>query len=266
MKTKLLNFKALAIMMACLSCALSASAYDFYSGGIYYTKLASNTVEVAYRDVLTADYSGSVTIPATVTYGGVTYTVKGIGYCAFGECTNLTSVTFPNTLTYIGELAFIRCSSLTSANIPSGVTWIGSNAFCYCYELESVTIPSTVTTIGYNAFTACKMSFPRALCPSAIVHSIGAIIWNWCYVQLSLHRRLATRFLAPTRSPAAHWWSTTFTARDCMKRPVAGVISQPLWLSTTTTSSQAGYITAKPAIIQLPYVPKTRTTTPIAVS
>ncbi len=192
MKTKLLNFKALAIMMACLSCALSASAYDFYSGGIYYTKLASNTVEVAYRDVLTADYSGSVTIPATVTYGGVTYTVKGIGYCAFGECTNLTSVTFPNTLTYIGELAFIRCSSLTSANIPSGVTWIGSNAFCYCYELESVTIPSTVTTIGYSAFTACKMS--SITIPSSVV-SIGNRAFDRCN---NLELVLCSAFTPPT--------------------------------------------------------------------
>ena len=53
MKTKLLSFRLLAIVMACLSCALSASAYDFYTGGIYYTKLASNTVEVAYNTYIT---------------------------------------------------------------------------------------------------------------------------------------------------------------------------------------------------------------------
>ena len=63
MKTKLLNFKVLAIMMACLSCALSASAYDMEIDGIYYTKLTLSTVEVSYANISTADYSGSVTIP-----------------------------------------------------------------------------------------------------------------------------------------------------------------------------------------------------------
>ncbi len=178
MKTKLLNFRLLAIAMACLSCALSASAYDFYTGGIYYTKLASNTVEVAYNTYITPDYSGDVIIPSTVTYGGVTYTVKGIGYCAFGECTQLTSVTLPSTLTYVGELAFIRCSALTSITIPTGVTWIGSDAFEYCSALASVNLPTTLKTIGNNTFLACTAL--ESITLPASLESIGIGAFNRC--------------------------------------------------------------------------------------
>jgi len=71
---------------------------------------------------------------------------------AFYECSGLTSVTIPNSVTSIGGSAFKGCSSLTSVTIPNSVTTIGSYAFSHCKELASVTIGSGVTSIGYNAF------------------------------------------------------------------------------------------------------------------
>ena len=156
MKTKLLNFKVLAIMMACLSCALSASAYDMEIDGIYYTKLTLSTVEVSYANISTADYSGSVTIPNNVSVGIQGWTVRGIGYKAFGECRGLTSISLPGTLTYIDDLAFIRCTSLSEIQIPENVTRIGTNAFENCSSLGVVSLPSTLTSIGSVAFTDCN--------------------------------------------------------------------------------------------------------------
>ena len=156
MKTKLLNFKALAVMMACLACALSTAAYDMQVGGIYYTKLNANSVEVSYANVNSADYSGSITIPSLVTVGNQSWTVRGIGYKAFGECSNLTSITLPSSLTYIGNLAFIRCTSLTSIDVPENVTEIGTNAFENCTSLSVVHLPSSLTSIGGVAFTNCN--------------------------------------------------------------------------------------------------------------
>lgn len=155
MKTKLLNFKSLAILMACLTCGLTASAYDMEINGIYYTKLTNNTVEVSYANINSADYSGNITIPAQVRVGSQSWTVKGIGYKAFGECTNLTSVTLPTSLTYVGALAFIRCSSLSTITIPEGVTWIGSNAFEQCSSMTVVHLPSTLDSIGNIVFNNC---------------------------------------------------------------------------------------------------------------
>ena len=56
------------------------------------------------------------------------------------DCSSLTSVTIPNSVTSIGELAFGGCSSLTSITIPNSVTFIGNEAFLACSSLTSMTI------------------------------------------------------------------------------------------------------------------------------
>lgn len=56
----------------------------------------------------------------------------------------------------IGEYAFENCSGLTSVTFPSSVTSIGEYAFCFCSGLTSVTIPSSVTSIGDSAFEGCS--------------------------------------------------------------------------------------------------------------
>ena len=40
----------------------------------------------------------------------------------YSGCSNLTSVTIPNSVTSIGNSAFYYCSNLTSVTIPSSVT------------------------------------------------------------------------------------------------------------------------------------------------
>ena len=71
---------------------------------------------------------------------------------AFEGCTNLTSITIPDSVTSIGSYAFSGCSGLTSVTIGSGVTSIGQEAFYACSDLTSVTIPDSVTSIGGSAF------------------------------------------------------------------------------------------------------------------
>ena len=51
-------------------------------------------------------------------------------------------------------MRILNCSSLTSVTIPDSVTSIGGYAFMNCSCLTSVTIPDSVTSIGYNAFNA----------------------------------------------------------------------------------------------------------------
>ncbi len=70
----------------------------------------------------------------------------------FHDCTGLTSVTIPNSVTSIGDGAFSDCSGLTSVTIPDSVTSIGDYAFSSCTGLTSVTIPDSVTSIGDGAF------------------------------------------------------------------------------------------------------------------
>ena len=127
-------------------------SYDFAVNGICYNITGTNTVEVTENPAL---YSGNVNIPSTVTYGGKTYQVTGIGAYAFEACTGLTSVAIPASVTYIGDAAFTSCGGLTTVIIPASVTTIGWYAFSYCDHLTSVTIGSGVTSIGGYAFTEC---------------------------------------------------------------------------------------------------------------
>ena len=55
----------------------------------------------------------------------------------------------------IGDRAFKDCSSLTSINIPNSVTNIGDSAFEECKSLKSINIPDCVTNIGDLAFSGC---------------------------------------------------------------------------------------------------------------
>ena len=88
----------------------------------------------------------SITIPNSVTF---------IGESAFHGCYGLANITIPDNVTYIGDFAFLGCSSLTSVNIPDGVTSIEYGTFNGCSSLNYVTIPYGVTYIVEEAFAGC---------------------------------------------------------------------------------------------------------------
>ena len=108
----------------------TATAYDFEVDGIYYNSYGTKATVTScpYPN----KYTGDVAIPASVTYGGTTYSVTTIGEWAFYNCSDLTSIDIPNPVTSIGSYAFYGCSGLTSITIPNSVTNIGNYAFFYC--------------------------------------------------------------------------------------------------------------------------------------
>lgn len=103
MKNYLLTLLLLMPMLA------SAYQYDYDAeiDGIYYNlDSETKTAEVAEGE---NRYTGSVTIPSTVTHEGVEYSVTGIGYEAFYNCSGMTSIDIPNSVTSIGPGAFSIC-------------------------------------------------------------------------------------------------------------------------------------------------------------
>ena len=108
-------------------------------------------------------YYGSSTSSTTYDYyyipsslKSITVTGGNILYGAFYNCSSLTSITIPESVTSIGSSAFYNCRSLTSITIPDSVTSIGDWAFEGCSSLTSITIPDNVTSIASGAFSGCS--------------------------------------------------------------------------------------------------------------
>ncbi|MFI3239719.1 MAG: leucine-rich repeat domain-containing protein [Bacteroidales bacterium] len=88
--------------------------------------------------IIESSISGDIIIPATITVNNESYTVISIDEDAFINCTNLTSVSIPETVTYIGGFAFYGCTNLTSISIPKSVSSIENYAFNRCTSLINV--------------------------------------------------------------------------------------------------------------------------------
>ena len=83
----------------------------------------------------------TLNIPSTVT------SING-----FSKCTGLTAVTIPNTVETIDKYAFEGCTGLTTVTIGNGVTTIDEQAFDHTSSLTTLTIGSGVKTIKKGAF------------------------------------------------------------------------------------------------------------------
>ena len=82
--------------------------------------------------------------------------ITAIGSNLFYECSNMTAVSFPQTLNIIGSRAFTNCDSLTSVEVPNGVSEIDNSGFIECDRLSFVSLPNSITRIGEWAFAYCE--------------------------------------------------------------------------------------------------------------
>lgn len=168
MKQTILSF--LLMLLPVVAFAQDAVVID----GIYYNLNAeTKTAEVTYGKWSPFDrprdgdgrYSGVIVIPESVDYENDSYSVTSIGYEAFENCRDLTSVTIGNSVTSIIYSAFYGCSGLTSIIVEEGNTVYDSRDNCNAIiktadneivlGFNSSVIPNSVTSIGKRAFSDC---------------------------------------------------------------------------------------------------------------
>ncbi|MCR4812412.1 MAG: leucine-rich repeat protein [Bacteroidales bacterium] len=195
--------KLLFLFFALVALSAQSWAYDFsytYQGQTLYYNIVDGNAQVTYQIDSYPRYTnltGSLTIPSSVTYNGTTYSVTSIGNSAFENCSGLTSVTIPNSVTSIGgssyyDGAFYGCSGLTSVYYTGDVAgWCGitfgggPNPLGYAQNfyingslVTDLVIPSGVTEIKDN-------TFPGATCLTSVtipnsVTSIGYNAFSQC--------------------------------------------------------------------------------------
>ena len=191
LKKWLLALAAFAVMA--VVCAVAAGAETFTYEDFEYSVLSDGTVYIS-------NYNGSaekVDIPKKIDGKSVTC----IGAYAFEYCSNITSVTIPDSVTSISQFAFLNCKNLTEVTIPysvtsiddwafsgcsslasitilNSVTYIGDAAFYSCASLTSITIPNSVTEIGDSAFGGCE-SLTSVTIPDSVT-SIGGNAFSDC--------------------------------------------------------------------------------------
>ena len=145
---------AAAVVTSAALPALAATWTDPSTGIEWTYRVISHEAEIYsdwHKSAIPATTSGAVAVPSTL--GG--YPVRRIENWAFYGCTNITSVTIPNSVTRIGNSAFEGCSAMSSVTIPSSVIELGAHAFSECSALTGVTIPSSVTNINNYLFSEC---------------------------------------------------------------------------------------------------------------
>ena len=221
------RFLLLALLMIYTNWAWAAKPCDFEVDGIYYEIIGENEVAVTTKYLEGSDddyysehftnggrwgflepsggsYTGSVSIPSSVSYESKTYRVTTISRQAFYRCT-ITSISIPNSVINIGKdndggsSLFAGCKNLTSINvaednpiydsrngcnaiiesasntlisgcrnttIDNSITTIGRRAFYLVNVDNFTTLPNSVTEIGDFAFDYAK--FPIFIIPNSV--------------------------------------------------------------------------------------------------
>ena len=169
------KFKESFLLTLTLTVSVASYAQTEINGLNYNLNSATKEAELVSTEMCFEN----LTIPSSVFYDGETYNVTSIGYNAFKDCTNIESVTIPNSVTNIEQNAFENCYNLTSVTLSNSLTSIENFTFSNCTLLTSITIPNSVTTIGYGAFCSCT-SLQSVTIPNSVAQIESRAFEN-CY-------------------------------------------------------------------------------------
>ena len=159
----------------------------FEVDGIRYAPVSSSERTCDAIDCVFDESAANTKIASTVSYNGITLSVKTIqpylaynnkyikslvvdvdgelpNY-AFTDCSNMQNATLGQKVSAIGSYAFQGCSSLEALEIPGIVTAIYNYAFDNCTSLKKVTIDDSENTLTFGSndsnpiFSSCPLDY-----------------------------------------------------------------------------------------------------------
>ena len=78
--------------------------------------------------------------------------VKSVAGGTFSNCSGLTAIVMPDSVTHVGDFAFSYNRSLSTVTLSANLTNISEGMFKECTGLKTVNIPESVKSIGSEAF------------------------------------------------------------------------------------------------------------------
>ena len=158
---------------------LDLSEARIVEGGYYFVE-GGYDYDNGYKFTTSNDIIGEYTFYncTSLTSVNIPSSVTEIRNSVFKGCTSLTSVNIPSSVTEIENSVFEGCTSLTSVNIPSSVIVIRNSVFEGCTSLTSVNIPSSVSVIRNSVFEGCT-SLTSVNIPSSVA-DIGESVFEGC--------------------------------------------------------------------------------------
>lgn len=100
-----------------------------------------------------ASPAGSLDLPASVPYKGVSYEVAAIHEQAFANAAELTFVSIPSSVKEIGAQAFAACTALEGIVFPAAQPKIAKDAFEGCTALRNISFGSDWTAVDLGLFS-----------------------------------------------------------------------------------------------------------------
>ena len=128
----------------------------------------------------------SITFPASLTSiaNAVHNPSWGTITGAFAGCSNLQEVIFDNSPAIIGSHAFRNLHNLRRVDFGNNIRQIETHAFVFCTSLNTLTIPGSVTSIGNEAFRDSyhwnNFTGLRTVIIEEGVRTIGASAFDGC--------------------------------------------------------------------------------------
>ncbi|MBO4472809.1 MAG: leucine-rich repeat domain-containing protein [Clostridia bacterium] len=132
---------------ALISCGCKLTSLTVAEGNPVYRSEGNCLIETAKRTVILG--CNVSVIPRGILV---------IGKDAFVNCSSMTAIALPDTLTTIEERAFGFARKLTSITIPNEVTEIKASAFASCSGLTTVNLSLGLEKIGERAFDCYNLT------------------------------------------------------------------------------------------------------------